>query len=79
MALVLTRKLGEVVRIGPNVYVRVVDIDRGRVRLAIEAPAGVEIWRQEIDPRNQPAARPAPPPAEPPAYGRVLLNEIDAD
>lgn len=59
--LVLSRKLGEKVYIGDSIVLTVVDIDRGKIRLGIEAPRDVPIYRQELlptdgspprDPRN---------------------------
>ena len=46
--LVLSRKLGEKIYIGENVCITVVDIDRGKIRLGIEAPRDVPIYRQEV-------------------------------
>jgi carbon storage regulator len=46
--LVLGRKIGEKVYIGENVCVTVLDIDRGKIRLGIEAPRGVPVYRSEI-------------------------------
>ena len=45
--LVLTRKVDESVLIGENVEVKIVDIDQGRVKLGIIAPANVEILRPD--------------------------------
>ena len=52
--LVLSRKLGEKIFIGDNICITVVDIDRGKIRLGIEAPRDVKIYRQELLPLNQP-------------------------
>jgi len=67
--LVLSRKLGEKIFIGDNICITVVDIDRGKIRLGIEAPRNVPIYRQELLPlQNQPrpdnpeAVAPAPAP-----------------
>ena len=46
--LVLSRKLGEKIIIGDNICITVVDIDRGKIRLGIEAPRDVPIYRQEL-------------------------------
>lgn len=46
--LVLTRKVGEAVQIGPDITVRVARLDGGSVRLAIEAPPSVRIFRDEV-------------------------------
>jgi carbon storage regulator len=53
--LVLSRKLGEKIYIGENVCITVVDIDRGKIRLGIEAPRDVAIYRQELLPPGQQA------------------------
>jgi len=46
--LVLSRKLGEKTYISDNIVITVVDIDRGKIRLGIEAPRDVSIFRQEL-------------------------------
>lgn len=56
--LVLTRKVSEKLLIGDSVAVMVVDIERNRARLGIEAPRGVPIYRQELLPLD--ARRGAP-------------------
>jgi carbon storage regulator CsrA len=52
--LTLTRRINERVRLllpdGVEVWVMVVDIAPGKVRLGIEAPPSVEIMRQELLP-----------------------------
>jgi carbon storage regulator len=62
--LVLSRKLGEKICIGNNICITVVDIDRGKIRLGIEAPRDVPVFRQELLPlkgqaTGQPPASPA--------------------
>lgn len=54
--LVLSRKLGEKIVIGDNIVVTVVKIDRNQIRLGIEAPHEVPVYREEIAP--QAAGRP---------------------
>lgn len=46
--LVLSRKLGEKIYVGENICITVVDIDRGKIRIGIEAPREVPVCRQEI-------------------------------
>lgn len=46
--LVLSRKPGEKVYIGKDIIVTVVEIDRGKIRLGIEAPCEVKIYREEL-------------------------------
>ena len=51
--LVLTRKLGENIRIGDNVKVTVLELKGGQVKLGIEAPPDIPIHREEIFNRIQ--------------------------
>jgi carbon storage regulator len=46
--LVLSRKLGEKIYINDNICITIVDIDRGKIRLGIEAPREIPIFRQEL-------------------------------
>ena len=46
--LVLTRKVGEQIRIGEDILVTVLDMKKGNVRLGIEAPRQVPIHRHEV-------------------------------
>ncbi len=48
--LVLSRKCDTTIRIGPNIEVKVLSIRKGQVKLGIDAPNGVHIWRAEICP-----------------------------
>jgi carbon storage regulator len=48
--LVLSRKLGEKIVIGDNIVVTVVKIDRNQIRIGIEAPQEVPVYREEISP-----------------------------
>ncbi|MBI3634971.1 MAG: carbon storage regulator CsrA [Candidatus Rokubacteria bacterium] len=57
--LVLTRRIGERLRIGPDIELIVLDV-RGRdVRLGVTAPAAVPIHREEIYLKIQDANRAA--------------------
>ena len=55
--LVLSRKRGERIVIGPNIELTVVDIRGNKVRLAFDAPRDVSIHRQEIYRRIQDESR----------------------
>uniref|UniRef100_A0A831XN47 Translational regulator CsrA n=1 Tax=Geobacter metallireducens TaxID=28232 RepID=A0A831XN47_GEOME len=46
--LVLTRKMGEVVTIGDQIRIKVVEMKGNQVRLGIEAPNDMRIYREEI-------------------------------
>jgi len=50
--LVLSRKLGEKIVIGDNIVVTVVKIDRNQIRIGIEAPQNVPVYREEIAPQR---------------------------
>jgi carbon storage regulator len=52
--LVLSRKLGEKILIGDSIVLTVVKIDRNQIRLGIEAPVEVAIYREEISPARTP-------------------------
>jgi len=51
--LVLSRKLNEKIVIDSQIVITVVKIDHNQVRLGIEAPAHVPIYREEILPNAQ--------------------------
>jgi carbon storage regulator len=46
--LTLSRRVGEVLTIGDDIEVRVVSMQGGKVKLAIEAPREMTIRRQEL-------------------------------
>lgn len=50
--LVLSRKLGERIVIGDNIVITVVKIDRNQIRIGIEAPSEVPVYREEIAPQR---------------------------
>ena len=50
--LVLSRKLGEKIIIGDNIIVTVVKIDRNQIRIGIEAPSDIPVYREEIAPQR---------------------------
>lgn len=70
--LVLTRKLGEKIVIGDGIVLTVVAIKGGQIRLGIEAPEHVPVWRGEL------VAEKATPVAQPrvPALTRPMEFEM---
>jgi carbon storage regulator len=51
--LVLTRKLGETIRIGDQIKVTVLEVRAGQVKLGIDAPADIKVHREEVYTRIQ--------------------------
>ena len=73
--LILTRKVGETIRINDDISVTVLGVKGSQVRLGIEAPEGVAVHREEIFERIQaglqqsaPENKPEPERSEP-LYG----------
>ena len=64
--LVLTRKLGENIRIGDTVKITVLEVRSGQVKLGIEAPPEVKVHREEIYARIQEENRRAAAAQQPP-------------
>jgi carbon storage regulator len=63
--LILTRKVGEMIRIGDAVTVRVLEVRGSQVRLGVDAPADVRIFREEVyrashEEKPEQAGEPAP-------------------
>ncbi len=52
--LVLSRKVGESIRIGESIELRVNEVQGGRVRIAISAPKEVTVLRGELLNRTTP-------------------------
>jgi carbon storage regulator len=46
--LVLTRKIGQSITIGDDVRLTIIDIDNAQIKVGIEAPQEVEIYREEL-------------------------------
>jgi carbon storage regulator len=46
--LILTRKVGEMIRIGDAVVIRVLEVRGSQVRLGVDAPTDVRIYREEV-------------------------------
>lgn len=74
--LILTRKVGETVRIGDNVTVRVLALRGGQVSLGFTAPGDVRIFREEVLQGDAPlpatSSRPDAAPADAPVNGVVV-------
>ena len=55
--LILTRSLGEKIRIGDNITVRITAVHGNQVRIGIDAPQDVLILREEVADRENQSAR----------------------
>ncbi len=51
--LVLTRKLGESIRIGDTISVKIVELNSHHVKLGVEAPRDISVNREEVYERIQ--------------------------
>lgn len=60
--LILTRRIGETIKIGDDITVTVLDVKGSQTRLGIAAPRDVAVHRQEIYERIQ-RGEPMPEPA----------------
>lgn len=59
--LVLSRKLGQTFQLGSDVRITILKIDRQSVRIGIQAPGHMPVYREEIVPFEapEPSASPA--------------------
>jgi carbon storage regulator len=67
--LVVTRKPDERIVIADSIVVTVIQVERGKVRLGIEAPPQVHILRHEIQGQAVPLASCSAVPGAPPEGG----------
>jgi carbon storage regulator len=50
--LVLSRKVNEKIMVGNDIVITIVKIDRNQIRIGIEAPHHIPVYREEILPTN---------------------------
>jgi len=83
--LILTRKIGETIRIGDNITVKVLALRGGQISLGFTAPSDVRIFREEVllGTAAAPAtSEPSPPaqqrstPPKPPARARLDSSSV---
>jgi carbon storage regulator len=46
--LVLSRRVGQQIRIGPSVVVTLLKVERNKARIGVEAPPNIPVYRQEL-------------------------------
>lgn len=61
--LILSRKIGEALKIGDNIEIRILDINGGQIRIGIDAPKHINVVRSEL--LDRPRKTAAPEIAEP--------------
>lgn len=75
--LILTRRAGEILRIGDDISVQVMEIDGNQVRLGVTAPKSVAVHREEVFQRiareNEAAAQSVP--ARAPAAVKISFKK----
>lgn len=55
--LILVRKVQQGIWIGDDILIKILDVERDRVKLGIEAPSNVRVVRQELLDRDVPGVR----------------------
>lgn len=60
--LILMRRPGESIHIGPNIIVTLVSLERNRARIGVEAPREITVDREEVAEKKKNGI---PPPAAP--------------
>lgn len=79
--LILTRRVGETIRINDDISVTVLGVKGNQVRLGIQAPEGVAVHREEIFQRIQAGLKQLAPTDQPghdrsePLYGNRTESE----
>ena len=46
--LVISRKIGEELKIGENIVIKIIDIDKNQIKIGIDAPRNISILRGEL-------------------------------
>jgi carbon storage regulator len=46
--LVITRKVGEELKVGDNIYVKIISVDKNQVKIGVDAPRDISILRMEL-------------------------------
>ena len=74
--LILSRKLEEAIWLGDNVKIKIMGIDKGTVKIGIEAPSDVTILREELKEAVADANKQASTPTEQLSELQALMSQI---
>lgn len=77
--LVLSRDCDSSIRIGPDIKIKVLSIRKQRVKIGVDAPSSVRIWRDEIAPSGNDDDESSPTVREDGFEFPVLVVEDDPD
>ena len=77
--LVLTRKIDQGILIADNIYIKVLGVERDRVKIGISAPVDIPVLREELaakdDQRRKRAEKDGRSQADAPPTIRAIRNE----
>ena len=78
--LILSRRAGQGIRIGDSIKINVISIDRGFVRIGLDAPTSLKILREELwhsiaEDNQESAGRPSSAQSFAQAMGRPASEE----
>mgnify|MGYP000926535342 CR=1 FL=1 len=46
--LVVTRRVDQSIRIGNNIEIKILDVEKGRVKVGVSAPPDIPVYREEL-------------------------------
>ena len=72
--LVLSRRVGQQIRIGKSVVVTLLKVERNKARIGVEAPPGIPVFRQELLDFDR--SRRAAPPIAPLPLDRSPVRDL---
>ncbi len=81
--LVLSRKINEKIRIGPDIVISIVAVSETQIKIGIEAPTSVKILRAElyekVKDQNRQAAEVVKEVKVPAELGNLKINKLDSN
>ncbi len=74
--LILSRKLEEAIWLGDNIKVKIMGIDKGNVKIGIEAPSDITILREELKEAVADANKQASTPSDQFSELQALMSQL---